>query len=169
MSIKSEIERLDTAKLNLKTAIQKKGVIIPSYAKLDTFSSYVDQISQETGDLIKSGSVTFAQSTNAVGYQITHNLGEIPTAFGWVISKKVSGTGWNESVAWMLFATTSFLTSVGSRNSGFYSQLAGKNLQQDGIALLEATESTIKLAVSGALPSDEDSFKSGESIEWFVW
>lgn len=169
MSIKSEIERLGTAKSNLKMAIEGKGVSIPFYVKLDEFSSYIEQIPQGSTDSMKSGSVTFAQSTNVVGYQITHNLGKIPTAFGWVISKKVSGTGWNESVAWMLFATTSFITSVGSQNLGFYSQLAGKNLQQDGIALLEATESTIKLAVSGALPSDQDAFKSGESIEWFIW
>lgn len=45
MSIATEIQRLQTAKSDLKTAIEAKGVTVPSSAKIDTYSSYVSQIS----------------------------------------------------------------------------------------------------------------------------
>lgn len=45
MSIASEITRLQTAKANLKTSIEAKGVTVPSNATLDSYSGYVDSIS----------------------------------------------------------------------------------------------------------------------------
>lgn len=44
MSIASEITRLQNAKANIKTAIEAKGVEIPSNATLDEYSSYVEEI-----------------------------------------------------------------------------------------------------------------------------
>lgn len=45
MSIKNEIERLSQAKLNLKIAIEGKGIEVPSNATLNAFASFVEQIS----------------------------------------------------------------------------------------------------------------------------
>lgn len=45
MSIESEITRLSTAKADLKTAIENKGVTVPSDATLDDYAGYVDAIS----------------------------------------------------------------------------------------------------------------------------
>lgn len=45
MSIKSEIERLGTAKSSLKTAIEGKGVAVPDGIKLDGYGGLVEQIS----------------------------------------------------------------------------------------------------------------------------
>ena len=45
MSIASEIERLQNAKSALKTAIEGKGVTVPSATKLDGYSALVDSIS----------------------------------------------------------------------------------------------------------------------------
>lgn len=45
MSIESEITRLTTAKADLKTAIENKGVTVPSDATLDAYADYVDNIS----------------------------------------------------------------------------------------------------------------------------
>ena len=47
MSITSEINRLQTAKADLKTAIENKGVTVPSSTKLDGYADLVDSI--ETG------------------------------------------------------------------------------------------------------------------------
>jgi len=47
MSIASQITRLQDAKAEIKTAIENKGVTVPSDAKLDTYSDYIDDI--ETG------------------------------------------------------------------------------------------------------------------------
>lgn len=44
MSVSSEISRLETAKANLKTAINNKGVAISAGATLEQYSNYVDQI-----------------------------------------------------------------------------------------------------------------------------
>lgn len=45
MSIASEITRLQNAKADIKTAIEAKGVEIPSNATLDEYSDYVEEIS----------------------------------------------------------------------------------------------------------------------------
>ena len=45
MSIATEISRLQTAKADIKTAIEAKGVTVPSSATLDTYNTYVSQIS----------------------------------------------------------------------------------------------------------------------------
>lgn len=44
MSITSEISRLQTAKAELKTSIENKGVSVPTSAKLDVYHQYVDAI-----------------------------------------------------------------------------------------------------------------------------
>lgn len=44
MSISSEIDRIKSAKEELKTAITSKGVNVPQEASLDTYSTYVNQI-----------------------------------------------------------------------------------------------------------------------------
>ena len=44
MSISNEITRLQTAKSNLKSAIENKGVTVPSATKLDGYASLVDGI-----------------------------------------------------------------------------------------------------------------------------
>lgn len=49
MSIASEITRLQTAKADLKTAIEGKGVTVPSSAKLDAYPALVESIQQGGG------------------------------------------------------------------------------------------------------------------------
>lgn len=48
MSIATEITRIQTAKSNIKTQIEAKGVTVPSSATIDTYPTYVSQIT--TGD-----------------------------------------------------------------------------------------------------------------------
>ena len=52
MSIASEITRLQTAKADLKTAIEGKGVTVPSSAKLDAYPALVESIQGSIEDLI---------------------------------------------------------------------------------------------------------------------
>lgn len=49
MSIQTELNRLQNAKSSLKTAIQNKGVTVPSATTLDGYAALVQQI--ETGDM----------------------------------------------------------------------------------------------------------------------
>lgn len=59
MSIASEISRLQTAKADLKTAIEGKGVTVSSSAKLDDYPDYVSAIS--TG-ITPTGNVNITQA-----------------------------------------------------------------------------------------------------------
>ena len=52
MSIASEVERLESAKIDLKTALESKGVAVPEGAKLDAFPALVQQLGN--GDMLKS-------------------------------------------------------------------------------------------------------------------
>lgn len=49
MSIATQIQRLQTAKADIKTAIQNKGVTVPSNATIDTYPTYVSQITSGGG------------------------------------------------------------------------------------------------------------------------
>jgi len=49
MSVVSEITRLQNAKASLKTAIEGKGVTVPSSTKLDGYADLVDSIQQGGG------------------------------------------------------------------------------------------------------------------------
>ena len=74
MSVATELTRIQTAKSNIKAAIEAKGVSIPSTATIDTYPTYVQEIPQgggsgETKDYFKitnrtatAGTVTFTQS-----------------------------------------------------------------------------------------------------------
>lgn len=49
MSVQSEITRLQNAKTALKTAIESKGVTVPSSTKLDGYADLVDSIESRGG------------------------------------------------------------------------------------------------------------------------
>ena len=69
-TIASEIERLQTAKADLKTAIENKGVAVESSATLDVYDDYVDDIS--TGEVeIEDKGVLFVDYDGKVVYNYT--------------------------------------------------------------------------------------------------
>lgn len=67
MSIATEITRLQTAKSNLITSIENKGVTVPSATKLDGFAALVDQISTGSTPNIQALSVTANGTYTASG------------------------------------------------------------------------------------------------------
>ncbi len=54
-TIAQEITRIQTAKSDLKTSIENKGVSVPSNALIDDYADYVDQIQQGSGGNIFDG------------------------------------------------------------------------------------------------------------------
>lgn len=50
MSVATEISRLQTAKSDIKTAIEAKGVEVPSSAKIDTYDDYITAIPSGASD-----------------------------------------------------------------------------------------------------------------------
>lgn len=104
MSIATEISRLQTAKADIKTAIEAKGVTVPSNATLDTYDTYVSQISGGGGtnylnEFLKGNITIF--DVNTLGTFTT----KLPTSFGkeyaGVTKVDLTGTGctgWNNEV-----------------------------------------------------------------------
>lgn len=92
MSIATEITRLQTAKSNLKTSIENKGVTVPGAILIDGYASLVDQISggggsgleYETGTWtpasdISKGTISFSNThTNPPAfYAISDTTGDL--------------------------------------------------------------------------------------------
>lgn len=50
MSVQSEIDRLNTAKAELKTAIENGGVTVQLSAKIDAYPALVEMISSQIGE-----------------------------------------------------------------------------------------------------------------------
>lgn len=88
MSIASEITRLQGAKADIKTAIEAKGVTVPSSAKIDTYDTYVAAIQQ--------GSATVASATTTVGgsnaSSISFTLSGNPKMFAVILQLASSGS-----------------------------------------------------------------------------
>ena len=83
MSIATEISRLQTAKADIKTAIEAKGVTVPSNATLDTYDDYVSQIQtggggtnylEQYANRSLSGAITSAQLGTNIGSNMPANL-----------------------------------------------------------------------------------------------
>lgn len=76
MSVQTEIDRLQAAKAELKSAIEEKGVTVPDAATLDGYGALVGQISQSGGNYVRlniedwSGNVYQAFLKTPEGYQV---------------------------------------------------------------------------------------------------
>lgn len=66
MSVATEISRLQGAKADIKTAIQAKGVSVPSSAKLDTYDTYIGQIQQGGAPTLQSKTATPTTSQQVI-------------------------------------------------------------------------------------------------------
>ena len=66
MSVSSEITRLSSAKAAIKTAIEGKGVTVPSSTKLDGYAALVEQIQQGSAPVLQDKSVTPSTSQQTV-------------------------------------------------------------------------------------------------------
>lgn len=91
MSIATEITRLQTAKSNLKTSIENKGVTVPSATKLDGFAALVDQISAGSTPNIQALSVT-ANGTYTASGGVDGYSPIIVNVSGGGVSNLVTGT-----------------------------------------------------------------------------
>lgn len=65
MTIASEITRLQWAKASIEASIENKGITVPDNAKIDTYSSYIDQI--PTGWWILTNWLTTTKYTLSTG------------------------------------------------------------------------------------------------------
>ena len=101
MSIATEITRLQGAKADIKSAIEAKGVTVPSNALIDTYDTYIEQIptgggsNVATSTITSTGSKTYSQyttpSTFAGTGAATAYVGDILYYFGYLDSTNKAG------------------------------------------------------------------------------
>ena len=88
MSIATEITRIQQAKADIKTAIEAKGVTVPSSATIDTYDDYVSQISGGGGTSYEtelmgiierniSGSFTIPSGVTSIGAYAFYNCSSL--------------------------------------------------------------------------------------------
>ena len=88
MSVQTEITRIESAKTAIATAIEGKGVTVPTGTKLDGLAALVESIEAGGGDmaLLGSGSFTLSEEIKPIisntsgenGYTLELNLGVMP-------------------------------------------------------------------------------------------
>lgn len=96
MSIATELTRIQTAKADIKSAIEAKGVTVPSSALIDEYDTYIAQISDGSSDLrdllekditsvdipagtTKIGSYAFIECTSLASVSIPNSVTRIET------------------------------------------------------------------------------------------
>ena len=126
MSIASEVERLESAKSDLKSALESKGVAVPEGAKLNAFPALVQQIS------------VGGEQTVAVAYTV-----DVPTT-GWADGSLTwGGTTYTRQCTVTAADATASPTSVSmSYEGGAYDAYCQVGLidTQDGSVVLWATD-----------------------------
>ncbi len=66
MSVADELTRIQGAKADLRTAIQAKGVTVPSSAKIDDYPDYVDAIQQGSAPALQAKTATPSTSQQVI-------------------------------------------------------------------------------------------------------
>ena len=139
MSIASEISRLQTAKTDIKTAIEAKGVTVPSSAKIDVFDDYITQI--PTGGSYQSKTVSPTESSQTVSPDSGYD------ALSSVTVNAISSTYVGSGIA---RKSSSDLTASGATvtvPAGYYSSQATKSIS-NGSATAPASISGSSATVS---------------------
>ena len=117
MSVATEISRLQNAKADIKTAIESKGITVPSSATIDSYNTYINQIQSGGGggtnyleqyaNRSLSGSINSTQLGTNIGYNMAEYLFSGQTK---ITSVDLTGTG--AKIITTDFCTNSHLKSV---------------------------------------------------------
>lgn len=89
MSIATEITRLQTAKADIKTAIESKGVTVPSNASIDTYDTYISQITQNPDYIIYRDKKHYITGFDG---NLSHNYFDL--GFPWKNTLRLEGKLW---------------------------------------------------------------------------
>lgn len=162
MSVQTEIDRIESAKTAIATAIAGKGVTVPSGTKLDGMAALIRSIEASGGaaggvTMSKLGEGTFT-GTGDVKYALNHGLGVTPKAIvilrsGTITTKQVLlGVMLNvgdKRETYGIFtktSTTSFVIMAGNMSDEWNENL-----------------STLRVA------SNTYTFPSGKSFTWYAY
>ena len=116
MSIQTELTRLTNAKAAIKTAIEGKGVTVPSGTLLDGMAALIMSIPTSSGDIkIEQGSVTFAEEQSS--YTFVTDSPDIFIAYVEDDSKPVYSSS---NYIWMIIQDTRLFNYYGDMRKTSY-------------------------------------------------
>lgn len=166
MSIQSELTRLTNAKAAIQTAIEGKGVTVPSGTLLDGMAALIEGI-EAGGAKIATGSFTPAENCNH--YVITHNLGEKPNLAICLCTKIIKSAfevlydDSTQRIAW--FNSSGYLSGSASAVKSTINQTKPSGSQITDAGMYNATENTIK---AGNELMSSNFFLAGVQYIWIV-
>ena len=167
MSIQTELTRLTNAKAAIQTAIEGKGVTVPSGTLLDGMAALIESIEAGGGAKIATGSFTPTAACNY--YEITHNLGEKPTLAICLCTEIKNGSFevlYDDSTQRTVrFNSGGYLSGLTSLSESIINQTkpSGSKINQSG--MYNATENTIK---AGNELLSSNYFLAGVQYVWIV-
>ena len=116
MSIQTELTRLTNAKAAIQTAIEGKGVTVPSGTLLDGMAALIMSIPTSSGDIkIEQGSVTFAEEQSS--YTFVTDSPDIFIAYVEDDSKPVYSSS---NYIWMIIQDTRLFNYYGDMRKTSY-------------------------------------------------
>lgn len=170
MSIASEITRLQQAKADIKTAIEGKGVTVPSDATLDAYDGYIDDIPSGGGgdwETIARGMVDFTTEfaiTQDIGVDVKPYAFRLRKITSIVISDQCTVIGTYGFASCSLLASVTMPDSVRTIASNAFlncsslteltlgtgvESIQGYSLDGSGITKLELPASLTSIAAEG--------------------
>lgn len=104
MSVATEITRIENAKSNIKTAIENKGVSVPNDALIDTYATYISQISGGSSGLTyETGTYTPTNDIARPTIAFTNVHNEAPIYIGMFDVTDTSNQNTNTNYCWEYF------------------------------------------------------------------
>ena len=170
MSIQTELTRITNAKAAIKTAIEGKGVTVPSGTLLDGMASLIESIEAGGGGgnvKLAHGTLTFASDTTIAGLggtnYVTHNLGVSPN-FALIFAKSFSAENdficsYFNSIGISQYTNRGYNLVVGSV-SGYSMQLLKTPVSQYRVT----EETTDRLYIRGV--NSDTKIKANVEIYW---
>ena len=169
MSIQTELTRLTNAKAAIQTAIEGKGVTVPSGTLLDGMAALIESIEAGGGGgaKIATGSFTPAEACNH--YVITHNLGEKPNLAICIcegIVKQSFSLLYDDSTQRIMWYNGSgYLNGLFNPGSSIINRTKPSDSMITNAGMYNATENTIK---AGNELMSSNYFLTGAQYIWIV-
>lgn len=110
MSIENELNRLQSAKESIRTAVASKGIEIPEDATLDTYSTYIDLI--EGG----SGNMDWQVAENGLSDEALKTAKEVVIYFNYKTQKKTTTGGTTSTATANSYEQAYFIATNGTFN-----------------------------------------------------
>lgn len=167
MSIQTELTRLTNAKAAIKTAIEGKGITVPSGTLLDGMAALIEGI-EAGGAKIATGSFTPAENCNH--YVITHNLGEKPNLAICLCTKIIKSAfevlydDSTQRIVWFKDGS-GYLSGLTNPGSSIINQTSPSGIKINDAGMYNATENTIK---AGNERLSSNYFLAGVQYIWIV-